>query len=133
MSGARFGRVLLAALPAVAVVATFASAASLGGLDPQLLAAGDGPIPRCDSAFTIQHATSGGNVVEVGVGDVADACEGGELRLTLTNGAGTVVASGGPASIPTDGDALPASVVVSVTPTPAAENVANAHVSVVGP
>lgn len=134
MGNVRFSRVIIAALGAAsAAMVTLASAATLGGLEASVLGAGGGPIPRCDSSFEIQPTTSGGNVVTVTVGDIADACEGGDLSLTLTGSGGSVVASGGPTGIPTDGDGLPSSVVVSVTPPPPAEQVANGHVSVVGP
>jgi len=134
MGSARISRGVVVALGgAAAAFATFASAATLGGLEASVLGAGDGPIPRCDSTFDIEPATSGGNVVTVTVGDVADACEGGDLSVTLTGSGGSVTASGGPTAIPVDGDGLPSAVVVSVLPTPPAEQVVNGHVSVVGP
>ena len=119
---------------ATALPATFASAASLGGLPTSSLGAGGAPIARCDSGFQVGHTTSGGNVVAVTVSDIADpACEGGELSVTLTDAAGSVLASGGPTAIAADGDALPNTVVVALTPAPTAEQVADAHLSVVGP
>lgn len=134
MRSAPITRGVLVALGGAAVaLATFASAASLGGLEAAALGAGDGAIPRCDAAVGIGPATSGGNVVTVAVNDVADACEGGDLSVTLTDSGGSVVASGGPTAIPVDGDALPSTVVVAVTPNPPAEQVVSGHVSVVGP
>lgn len=134
MGSAGVSRGAIAALGGAAVAfATFASAATLGGLEAFALGAGGGPIPRCDSTFAFDPATSGGDVVAVAVDDVADACEGGDLSVTLTDSAGSVVASGGPAAIPADGDGLPSTVVVSVAPTPPAEQVVSGHVSVVGP
>jgi hypothetical protein len=134
MGSAPISRGVAAALGAAAAAfATFASAATLGGLEASALGAGGGPIPRCDSTFDLAPATSGGNVVTVTVGDVADACEGGDLSLTLTGSGGSVVASGGPTAIPVDGDGLPSTVIVSVLPTPPAEQVVSGHVSMVGP
>jgi hypothetical protein len=134
MASARISRGVVVALGgAAAALATFASAATLGGLEASVLGAGDGSIPRCDSTFDIEPGTSGGNVVTVTVGDVADACEGGDLSVTLTGSGGSVVASGGPTGVPVDGDGLPSAVAVSVLPTPPAEQVVSGHVSVVGP
>jgi hypothetical protein len=134
MGTAPISRGVIVALAGAAVAfATFGSAATLGGLESSALGAGDGPITRCDTAFGILPATSAGNVVTVTVNDVADACEGGDLTVTLTNGGGSVVASVGPTPIPVDGDALPSTVAVGVTPNPLAEQVVNGHVSVVGP
>ena len=127
-------RIAVVALAAVgATTVAFASAATLGGLQASFLGAGGAGIPRCDSAVVATPATFAGNVVSVTVGDVADACEGGELTLKLTDGAGTVIAAGGPTAVPVDGDSLPTSVLVTVSPNPPAEQAATAKVSIVGP
>jgi hypothetical protein len=112
----------------------FASAASLGGMSGSV-AAGDAAIPDCDTTgVTLTYTTTGGNVTAVAVGGLADpGCEGGSLSLTLTNTAGDSIASGGPLTIPTDGDTADNSVDVSVSPNPAAETVAGYHVSIAGP
>ena len=125
-----------AAALAVAVLGTASSgsAASLGGLGTGEVGSGDGPIPSCDAGFTIGYTTSGGNIASVVVGDIADpGCEGGELRVTLASSAGTSIASGGPATVPTDGDSAANTLTVAVSPNPAAEQVAAVHVTVVGP
>lgn len=128
-------RVIVVSL-AVATLASgaFASAASLGGVSGQV-AAGNAAITACDATgVTVTYTTSGGNVTAVTVGGLADpACEGGELSVTLTNAAGESIASGGPQTIPTDGDTTDNSVTVSVSPNPAAEQVAAYHVAIVGP
>ena len=73
-------------------------------------------------------------MTSVAIGGIADpACEGGALSVTLTDASGNSVASGGPVTVPTDGDATDNSVSVSLSPQTAAENVASLHVSVVGP
>lgn len=112
----------------------FASAASLGGMSGSV-AAGDAAIPACDTTgISVGYTTAAGNVTAVSVGGLADpGCEGGALSVTLTNAAGDSIASGGPATVPTDGDMADNSVTVSVSPNPAAENVAGYHVSIVGP
>jgi hypothetical protein len=118
----------------VFLTAGFGSAASLGGILPQAIGAGGTAIPACDTAFSVTSTTAHGNVTAVTVGDVADpACEGGELSLTVTNAAGSVIASGGPVTVPADGDTSPDSVAVPVAPNPAAEAVAEIAISVVGP
>jgi hypothetical protein len=122
---------------AVATLASsvFASAASLGGVSSGSVAAGNVAIPSCDTTgVSVSYTTSGGNVTAVTVGGLADpGCEGGSLAVTLTNAAGDSIASGGPQTVPTDGDTVDNSLNVSVSPNPAAENVAGYHVSIVGP
>ena len=111
------------------------SAATLGGVNSGRIAAGDTPIESCDAdGFTVSYSTAGGNVVQATAADIADpACEGGSLSITVTNASGDSIASGGPASIPTDGDSSPNSLTVAVSPQPAAEQVAGVRVAVVGP
>jgi hypothetical protein len=122
---------------AVAAVASasLASAATLGGSTSDRVAAGDAAIPACDAnGFSVTYTTSGGNVTAATVADIADpGCEGGDLSVTVTDSTGASIASGGPSSIPTDGDTNPNSLTVSVSPQPAAEQVAGVQVAVVGP
>lgn len=121
---------------AVAIASvSLASAAALGGIGSNRAAAGDGAIAACDAnGFSVTYTTVGGDVTAAMVADIADpGCEGGDLSVTVTNGAGDSIASGGPSSIPADGDTSPNSSTVSVSPQPAAEQVAGVHVVVVGP
>jgi hypothetical protein len=129
-------RFVLVTIVAVAVLAaSLASAAALGGVNSDRVGAGDAAIAACDAnGFTVSYTTVGGNVTAATVADIADpGCEGGDLSVTVTNSAGNSIASGGPSSIPTDGDTSPNSLTVSVSPQPAAEQVAGVHVAVVGP
>jgi hypothetical protein len=128
-------RRILWSIAAVTVAsACGASAATLGGIGSTRLGAGDTPVTPCDSDFTETYTTSGGNVASVLIAGIADpACEGGALSVRLTNSAGDSVASGGPVTVTTDGDTADNAVSVSMSPQTAAENVANIHVSVVGP
>ena len=127
-------KVLLSAAVVTAASACFASAASFG-ITTSLVGGGDTPVPHCDTdGFTYGYTTSRGNVTAVTVGGIADpACEGGNLSLTLTNSAGSGIASGGPQVVPTDGDAVDNSMIVSTGPQPAASQVAGIHVSIEGP
>jgi hypothetical protein len=129
-------RLVLVTITIVAVLsASLASAAALGGISSDRVAAGDVAIPACDgNGVNVTYTTVGGNVTAATVADIADpGCEGGDLSITVTNSAGDTIASGGPSSIPTDGDTSPNSLAVSVSPQPAAEQVAGVHVVVVGP
>ena len=129
-------RLVLVTILAVTVVsATLASAAALGGVTTDRVGAGDAAIAACDAnGFTVSYMTVGGNVTAATVADIADpGCEGSDLSVTVTNSAGDSIASGGPSSIATDGDTSPNSLAVSVSPQPAAEQVAGVHVAVVGP
>lgn len=115
--------------------AGLASAAALGGISSDRAAAGNSAIAACDgNGFVVSYTTVGGNVTAATVDDIADpGCEGGDLSITVTNTAGDSIASGGPSTIPTDGDTTPNSLTVSVSPQPAAEQVAGVNVAVVGP
>ncbi len=127
---------VLGTTAAVAVVAvSLASAAALGGITSDRVGAGDAAIVACDgNGFSVSYTTVGGNVTAATVADIADpGCEGGDLSITITNSEGASIASGGPISIPTDGDTSPNSLTVSVSLQPAPEQVAGFHVAVVGP
>ena len=128
-------RLALLALLVVALLgARFALAATLGGASSTRVGADNAAVTGCDTAFTETYTTSGGNVTSVSIAGIADpTCEGGALSVTLTDSSGVSIASGGPVTIPTDGDALDNTVNVSVSPQPAAENVANLNISITGP
>lgn len=128
-------RIALLTTAVVAATVSFASAASLGSLDSAAVAAGEASIGVCDAnGFSVDYSTVGGNVTAATAGDIADpGCEGGDLSITVTNGAGESIASGGPVSIGADGDTSPNAVTVALSPQPAAEQVAGVHVAVVGP
>ena len=121
---------------AVATLASsaFASAASLGGMSGSVVA-GNAAVPACDTTgVTVAYTTSAGNVTAVTVSGLADpGCEGGSLSVALTNSAGDSIASGGPETVATDGDTVDNSLSVSLSPNPAAQNVAGYHVSIAGP
>jgi hypothetical protein len=129
-------RVIVLILTAATLAALgVASASALGGISSAQVGAGDAPITPCDSTgFTLDYTTVGGNVTAVTVNDIADpSCEGGALSVTLTNAGGASIASGGPQAIVTDGDSAENSVLLSVSPNPAAEQVSGYHISLVGP
>jgi hypothetical protein len=129
-------RVLLLVAAATTIAASMTgSAASLGTVSSTLVGAGSASVPRCDpDGFTISYTTSGGAVTSVTIGAVADpGCEGGRLSVTLVDSAGASIASGGPVTVPTDGDTSSNAVSVSVSPNPAADKVAAYHAVVAGP
>lgn len=103
-----------------------AFAASLG-IVPGALGAGQVAVTSCDSDFSADYTTVSGNVTAVSVTGIAAPCAGGALSLTLTNGAGTSVGSGGPVGV-SGGSAN-----VSISATPDAEVVAGIRVSIEGP
>lgn len=128
-------RVIVLTLTAMSLGSSYvASATGLGVTSPRV-SAGSAAIARCDAnGFTLGYTTSGGNVTSVTVNGIADpGCEGAEMSLTLTNATGASIASGGPQTVPTDGDGLDNSVTVAVSPNPAADQVSGYQVSVVGP
>lgn len=124
-------RVLL--LPAAVVLSgTIAAAASLA-VTPASIGAGSAGVDACDSSFTLDYATQGGQVTEVTVGDLADpACEGGSLSLALTS-AGSRVGAGGPKPVPTDADTNPNLVALTIADKPQAADIDGFHVVITGP
>lgn len=112
----------------------FASAAALGGISGDVVA-GDAAITPCDAdGFSESYTTSGGNVIAITLAGIADpACEGGKLSVTLADATGASIASGGPQTIEADADTAENSITVSVSPSPASEQVSAYHVSIVGP
>lgn len=112
-------------------VAAFAGA--LPGA-PGMVAGGTAPVSACDTAFGHTYTTLSGNVTSVLVSGIADpACEGGRLSLTLTDAAGAALGSGGPVTIPTDGNTADNSATVSLTPTPDGDVVAGIRIAISGP
>ena len=121
-------RSLLLAALALAATATVAAAASLGGVGGGAVGAGDATVAACDNGFTVSYTTVGGNVTAVTVGDIAAACAGGSLRVTVTDAGGSSIAAGGPQTLTADD-----STTVSVSPQPLAEDAAAVDISIVGP
>jgi len=115
---------VLAAAAVGLLALAYGAAASLG-TNAASLGAGGAAVQRCDTSFTRSLTVSGGNVTQVTIGDVASACNGGQMRVVLTNSANNKLSEG----TATVGST---SVVVSVTPVPVG-NVRNVHVVVVGP
>ena len=107
---------LCLSVPAVPAAATF-----LGGGGGAVVSGG-AAVAECDDAQTVEYRTESGLVTSVVIGGIADpACSGGRLSVTLT-AAGTGVASGGPVTVPVDGDSVDDAVTVAVTPgAPAAQ------------
>lgn len=102
------------------------SAASFGvGADD--LGAGSALVNECDNSFVHSFTTSGGNVTQVIVDDIAATCVGGRLSLTLTNSSGSGIGSGGPVAVGGT------SASVSISPQPFATEVGGIHIVVVGP
>jgi hypothetical protein len=120
---------------AALVPLSLAAAATLGGLTSTKVGSGQAAIAPCDTdGFTPTYTTSGGSITSVTVSGIADPrCEGTILKLTVVDSSGTSIASGGPQTIPTDGDTIDNSMTVSVNPQPAAASAAGVHISVVEP
>lgn len=119
---------------AVAASASVALAAELG-ITPTKLGGGNTAVVACDtSGFTVSFTTSRGNLTAVTVGGIADpACEGGSLAVTVTTASGASIASGGPQTIPSDGDTADNTMTVATSPQPSGSQVAGYHVSIAGP
>jgi hypothetical protein len=125
------------AIGLAAVVASSASVAYAAGIgiSTRKVGGGNTAVVACDTnGFTVTFTTTRGNLTAITVGGIADpACEGGTLRVTVTDTSGASIAAGGPQTVPTDGDTSDNSLTVSTSPQPAASQVAGYNVSIVGP
>jgi hypothetical protein len=109
-------RLALIVLVCASIPAAPAAATLLGGGGSGALLSGTAIVAECDEALTVTYETQGGLVTSVVVGGIADPeCSGGRVSVTLT-AASVGVASGGPATVPTDGDSNDDSVTVAVAP-----------------
>jgi hypothetical protein len=122
------------ALATITLAGSAVAAAATLPLSSEGLAAGDAPVATCDAnGFSPTYTTLGGNVTTVVIGGIADpGCEGGTLEVTLIGAAGKL-GGGGPATVPTDGDATANSVSVSLSPQPDGELVTGIRVLITGP
>lgn len=112
---------LLAPSLAAAVVAIPLAAAALTPLTGGALGAGSATLGRCDAdGFHATYVTSGLNVTDVVVSGIADTCEGGTLKLRITNSSGASIAAGGPRALAVDVDTLDSTETVPVVPQPTA-------------
>jgi len=127
-------RILASATAVTAVCASVALAASLG-VGTTNVSSGNASIIACDpDGFTETYTTSSGLVSSVTVSGIADpGCEGGSLKLTLTDASGVSISSAGPEAVPTDGDTLDDSLTLTTSPQPSASTVAGIRIAIEGP
>jgi hypothetical protein len=98
------------------------------------VAAGNTPVVHCDDGFTSGYTTARGKVTAVTIGGIADpACEGGTLRLTVTDSSGVALTSAGPQVVPADGDTLDDTLTLTTSAQPSASLVAGINVVIEGP
>jgi hypothetical protein len=136
MTGGRQGivRRTLLLFAAASIGAVGAGHAADLGLSTAGLGTGSAAIAHCDSSFTPSYTVANGRVTVVTVGGIADpACEGGQLSVTLANSGGASIGAGGPMTVLTDAGTTDNSATVPISPQPAAPQVANIHISIVGP
>ena len=120
-------RALWMLVAAVPLAATSAAASSLGGVGSADLAAGSATIQSCDTNFTITYGGPDASTVDtVTVGDIASACVGGTLSLTVTGTGGSSLAQGSASVV---GDTATVTLGASVTAT----NVTGTQLVIVGP
>ena len=127
-------QIIMSAAAVTAACASVALAATLG-VSTTDVGSGNASIAACDTnGFTETYTTSGGLVTAVTVSGIADpGCEGGSLKLTLTDAAGASIASAGPGTVPTDGDTVDNSLTLSTSPQPSSSAVAGIRISIEGP
>jgi hypothetical protein len=123
-------RVLLAVVAGTIVFATVYGAAASLMLTSADLGSGDVVVSKCDpNSFTVDGYTinASNQITDVQIGDIAPACIGGELTVTLTDATNVELAAGSTAAVTSP------TTTVSVTPFPNATAVKKQFVIVVGP
>jgi hypothetical protein len=126
--------IILLAAAAVLGTAAVAYAAGLGPLGAGSVGVNGAAVAPCDTdGFTISYQTSSGNVTQATIGGIKEPdCAGGQLSLTLTNGSGASIGSGGPVAVPSMAD--PGQVTVTMSgPLAYAGDVAGFQAVIVGP
>lgn len=126
--------VFLVVVGTAGVLACGALAAPLV-LDSANVGAGNTSVLACDlDGFTSAYTTSRGKVTSVTIGGITDpACEGGTLRVTVTDSSGPALTTAGPQVVPTDGDTIDDTVTLTTSTQASASAVAGIHVVIEGP
>lgn len=126
-------RLIAIATGLMTVTVTGAAATTLGGVKVGALGAGQAAVSGCDTdGLTVAYTVAAGKVTHATISGIADpACEGQQLQITVANASGASVGSSTATAVPTDGDGIDNSTTVAISPQPAAEVVANFHVSIV--
>ena len=125
--------VLIALALVVLSTASVALAQGLGPLSPSSVGVGGASVDPCDTdGFGVTYTTASGVVTDVTIDGIKEPdCVGGKLSLTLTDGSGASIGSGGPLSVPAMAD--PGSLLVPIAGSPYAGDVAGFRVVIVGP
>jgi hypothetical protein len=98
------------------------------------VADGNTSVVDCDEGLTSGYTTTRGKVTAVTIGGIADpACEGGTLRVTVTDSSGAALTSAEPQFVPADGDTLDDIVTLTTSTQPSASLVAGINVVIEGP
>lgn len=127
-------RLLVPGLAVAAAAIPFAAAA-LTAVAGGAIGAGSSTVGSCDAdGFGATYVTSGLTVTAVTVSGIADpGCDGGILRVRVTDATGESIAAGGPRTIAADADTLDNTEAVSVTPQPVVTSAMRIKIVVEGP
>ena len=105
-----------------------ASAAALNGVNSNDLGVGSAVVAACDpDGVTLTQVTTGSTVTGLTVDGIDGACVGGVLSVTLAAADGSVVATGGPATVAAATETL------ALTPTPDVGDFVAHHLRIIGP
>lgn len=128
MIGSRVLRLLVLLFAASLCAALSAAFAASLVVSAAQLQAGTTAVAECDGALTLDDYSVNASfqVTSIVIGDIAGACIGGEMRVTLTQ-SGTALGSGGPVTI------TGATEAVAITGAPDADSVNDVRVVIVGP
>ena len=93
------------------------------------VAAGNTSIAGCDTGFISSYTTSRGKATAVTIAGIADpACEGGTIRVTVTDSSGAALTSAGPQVVTADADRLDDTATLTTSMQPNAGLVAGINV-----
>jgi hypothetical protein len=129
MSG-RSRRAVLVVCVACALATVLPGAAEAGSTAPgsKKLGAGNATVAACGSLTGVvpDFTLSGSTITAVALTGIPSTCNGGSLRLTLTNGS-TSLAAAGPVTV------VSGAATVSISPAAATASVTHVRLSITGP
>jgi hypothetical protein len=122
-------RIALSLIAIAVILLTVAGSAATLGLASTGIGAGQAAVASCGDTTSVQrtYTTALGAATAINLTGFPATCNGGQSEVTITDAAGAVVASGGPAAI------AGGAVSLSLSPQPNVSQVRTAHIVVRGP
>lgn len=126
--------IVIAVVTALAVFAAVSgTAASLGGVEPDALGAGQSSVLACDEdGVSTSYTVVGLAVTQINISGIAADCKTGMLSVAVTTIGGITLATIGPTQIPDNGTQSDATMVLGLTSLVTAVDVTGLKILIVG-